>query len=71
MNLLGKLAIVPFLSFFTMLVSVALLGKEGMKEMPWLFPDNNAWKVYVGWMIILFIYVLIRHFTKRKIQDDG
>ena len=54
-----------------MLVSVALLGKEGMKEMPWLFPDNNAWKVYVGWMIILFIYVLIRHFTKRKIQDDG
>lgn len=71
MNLLGKLAIVPFISFFVMLVSVALLGKEGMKEMPWLFPDNNAWKVYVGWMIILFIYVLIRHFTKRKIQDDG
>ena len=69
MNLLSKLALVPFISFFVMMISVALLGKEGIKAMPWLFPDNNALYVYVGWVVLLTIYVPIRHYTKRK-KDD-
>ena len=66
MNLLGKLALIPFISFFTMMVSVALLGKEGIKAMPWLFPDNNALYVYVGWVVLLSVIVPIQHYTKRK-----
>jgi len=66
MNLLGKLALIPFISFFTMMVSVALLGKEGIKAMPWLFPDNNALYVYVVWLVLLSVIVPIQHYTKRK-----
>ena len=69
MNLLSKLALVPFISFFVMMISVALLGKEGIKAMPWLFPDNNAWMVYVGWVVILSICVPIQHYLLRK-KDD-
>ena len=69
MNLLSKLALVPFISFFVMMISVALLGKEGIKAMPWLFPDNNAWMIYVGWVVILSICVPIQHYLLRK-KDD-
>ena len=70
MNLLSKLALVPFISFFVMMISVALLGKEGIKAMPWLFPDNNAWIVYVVWVVILSVIVPIQHYTKRKKDND-
>ena len=66
MNLLSKMALVPFISFFGMMFSAALLGKEGIKAMPWLFPDNNALYVYVGWVVLLSVIVLIRHYTKRR-----
>lgn len=70
MNLLSKMALVPFISFFVMMISVALLGKEGIKAMPWLFPDNNALYVYVGWVVLLSVIVSIQHYTKRRNDND-
>jgi len=69
MNLLSKLALVPFIAFFTMMVTVASIGKDGIKAMPWLFPDGNALYVFYAWIVILTILVPIQHYTKKK-KDD-
>ena len=69
MNLLAKLALVPFISFFSMMFTVAIIVKDGIKAMPWLFPDGTALYVFYAWIIILTILVPIQHYTKRK-KDD-
>ena len=68
-TLIGKLCLVPFIAFFAMMISVALIGKDMINQMPWLFPDKNDWIVYVAWLVILTTLVPIQHYLLRK-KDD-
>jgi hypothetical protein len=69
MKLLIKLIYVPFVSFLFALFTAALLGSDNIRKMEWLFPDNNAWKLYVGWVIISSVCVILHHFIKRKKEN--
>ena len=68
-QLLFKLFFVPFIAFFTMMITVALMGQNMITKMPWLFPDKNAWIVYVIWVFVLFVLTIIHHFTRKTVAD--
>jgi hypothetical protein len=70
-NLITKLIFLPIVAFFPMIFSVAIIGSFwDIRKMEWLFPDRNAWQVYVGWIVILAISVIIHHFRKNKNNDQ-
>lgn len=66
-NLAFKLTFVPIVAFFPMMFTVAIIGSFwDIRDMEWLFPNKNAWQVYLGWIVVLTVVTSIHHFLKRE-----
>lgn len=69
-GLIIRLCAVPMIAFFPMLFSVAIIGSFwDIRNLDWLFPNNNAWQVYIAWIIILAA-ITITHYIYKKRKDD-
>lgn len=69
-QLIFKLITVPIVSFFPTILSAAIIGSFwDIRNLEWLFPNKNAWQVYVVWIIILGVATIAHHFLKKKVEE--
>ena len=65
MNVLLKLLIVPFVAYFTMMITVAILGSViGNQELKEL-TGGNGLTIWLGWIGIFFITTITHHFFRK------
>ena len=69
-GLILRLTVIPIVAFFPMMITVAIIGSIwDVRNLEWLFPDKNAWQVYLGWVIALSIATVV-HYLYKKYKDD-
>jgi len=69
MKLIHKLLTIPFIAFFFMMFSAGFIGSDNIRKMEWLFPDGNAYILYLIWIGILAVFIPLQHFISRKKKD--
>ena len=64
-QLLVKLSFVPFIAFFTMMITVALMGSFlDINELTKILGGTSALPVYYIWLAIITPITVLHHFLK-------
>ena len=68
-QLLFKLFFVPFIAFFAMMITVAMLGS--IYDTNWLKEhlDGSGLVIWQAWIGIISIIITVHHFLKKKVEE--
>jgi cbb3-type cytochrome oxidase subunit 3 len=68
-ELLIKFISVPFVAYFAMMFTVAIMGStignRALKELT----GGSGLTIWLGWMAIFFITIIAHHFLKKKVDE--
>jgi hypothetical protein len=68
-QLLFKLFFTPFVAYFLMMFTVAIMGSamgnQALKELT----GGSGLTIWLGWLVLFFITTVAHHFLKKKVDE--
>jgi hypothetical protein len=68
-KLLVKLFVTPFIAYFAMMFTVAIMGStmgnQALKELT----GGSGLTIWLGWLVFFIIITIIHYFTRKSVAD--